>query len=149
MIHNWVYRDADITELTDFPSKCVGFIYRITNVQNGKFYIGKKILQTNRKKKLTKREIAEHTAPGRKPTSKRVVAESNWKTYFGSSEELLKDIKQVGSEHFRREILHLCYNKKQLTYYEVYYQMQLRVLHIDSYNSNVLAKFFRKDLEQE
>ncbi len=148
-MRNWNYRDKDIVDILDFPENCVGFIYRITNLETGRFYIGKKILRTNRKKKLTKREIAEHTAPGRKPTSKRVIAESDWKTYFGSSKELLKDIKEKGAECFTRTILQLCYNKKQLTYYEVKYQMQLEVLHTDTYNENILSKFFRKDLEQE
>ncbi len=89
-MHNWKYKGEEVTDILYFPENCVGFIYSITNVETGKFYIGKKILRTNRKKKLTKREIAEHTAPGRKPTSKRVIAESDWKTYFGSSKELLK-----------------------------------------------------------
>jgi len=37
--------------------------------------------------------------------------------------------------------------KKQLTYFEMYYQMRENVLHVDSYNDNILGKFFRKDFD--
>jgi hypothetical protein len=53
----------------------------------------------------------------------------------------------MGEECFKREILVLCKNKKQLSYYEVYWQMKLDVLAIDSYNENIAGKFYRKDLE--
>ena len=61
-----------------FPASCIGFIYKITNIKTGKFYIGRKSLYSNTKKKLTKAELAEMLGPGRKPSSKIVTKESNW-----------------------------------------------------------------------
>ena len=65
---------------------------------------------------------------------------------MGSSKELLADIKESGEDVYMRDILHFCYSKKQLTYYEINYQMKYNVLEVDSYNDNILGKFYRKDL---
>jgi predicted GIY-YIG superfamily endonuclease len=132
--------------LEDFPENCIGFVYLIKNNINNKIYIGRKSLYSNTNKKLTKKEISEQTGPGRKPTKKLVTKESNWKVYMGSSKELLADVKEHGEDKFTREILHLCYSKKQLTFHEINYQMKYNVLEVDSYNDNILGKFYRKDL---
>jgi hypothetical protein len=128
-------------------SQSFGFIYKITNLETGKFYIGKKAFWHNKKKKLTKKELAEQTGPGRKPTTKIEVVDSGWRDYWGSSKELLTDIKALGKDKFKREVLELCSNKKELTYSEVYHQMVNHVLTTNSYNDNILGKFYRKDLE--
>lgn len=151
MSQNWfIYSNGSVIEydsIEKFPSGCVGFVYKITNIKTGKFYIGRKSLFSNTKKKLTKKEIAEYEGPGRKPTSKRITKESNWLDYWGSNKLILEEIKQSGSEDFRKEILKFCFNKKQLTYWEMHYQCVEGVLLSDkSYNDNVLAKFFRRDL---
>ena len=151
MSEKWfIYIDGKVIEydsVDKFPANCVGFVYKITNIKTGKFYIGRKSLFSNTKKKLTKKEIAEHEGPGRKPTSKRVIKESNWTEYWGSNKAILEEIKQDGTEPFRKEILKFCFNKKQLTYWEVHFQCVNEVLLTDkSYNDNVLAKFFRRDL---
>lgn len=139
-------REYDSVE--KFPEKCIGFVYKITNIKTGKFYIGRKSLYSNVKKKLTKKELAEYEGPGRKPTKKLVTSESNWQTYWGSNKTILEEIKQNGTQHFRKEILKFCFNKKQLTYWELHYQCVEGVLLSEkSYNDNILAKFFRKDLE--
>jgi len=147
----WLYvsekdNTCSIKSLEDFPENCVGFIYLIKNQTTGKIYIGKKSLYSNTNKKLTKKEIAEQTGPGRKPTKKLVTKESNWKVYMGSSKELLADIKETSEDIYERNILHFCFSKKQLTYYEINYQMKYNVLEVDSYNDNILGKFYRKDL---
>lgn len=130
-----------------FPKGCIGFVYQITNTKTGKFYIGKKSLYSNTKKKLTKKELAEYTGPGKKPTKKLVTKESNWNDYWGSNKVLLKEIQEKGVEDFDKKILKFCFNKKQLTYWEVYFQCKFSVLHTElSYNDSILAKFFRKDL---
>ena len=151
MLQNWFsYENGRIVEydsVDKFPSNCVGFVYKITNIRTGKFYIGRKSLYSNTKKRLTKAEKALQTGPGRKPTSKRVISESNWLDYWGSNKTILQEIKEGGTDSFRKEILKFCFNKKQLTYWEVHYQCINEVLLTDkSYNNNVLAKFFRKDL---
>ena len=151
MSQNWfIYRDGIVTEydsVDKFPENCIGFVYKITNIQTGKFYIGRKSLYSNIRKKLTKKELSELSGPGRKPTKKLVTSESNWMVYWGSNKGILQEIKEEGTSMFRKEILKFCYNKKQLTYWELHYQCVENVLLSDkSYNDNILAKFFRKDL---
>lgn len=146
---NWLYYEEDgeltpLDKLVDLEG-CFGFVYKITNLETGKFYIGKKAFFHNKKKKLTKKELAEQTGPGRKPTTKVEQVDSGWQTYYGSSKELLADIKALGKEKFQRVIIDFCDTKKQLTYSEIYNQMLYRVLFVDSYNDNILGKFFRKD----
>ena len=146
----FTYQNGRIVEydsVDKFPENCIGFVYKITNIKSGKFYIGKKSLFSNVRKKLTKKELAEYSGPGRKPTKKLVTSESNWLDYWGSNKGILQEIREEGTDNFRKEILKFCFNKKQLTYWEVHYQCVNEVLLTDkSYNDNVLAKFFRKDL---
>lgn len=130
------------------PENYLGFVYKITNLTNGKFYIGKKYFWFNKKKKLTKKQLAEQTGPGRKPTTEIVKVESDWQIYWGSSKELLNDVKELGNEHFECIILQLCKTKKELTYFEIHHQCKYNVLlpGTVTYNDNILGKFFRKDL---
>ena len=151
MSQKWfIYEDGSVVEydsVDKFPENCIGFVYKITNIQTGKFYIGRKSLYSNVKKKLTKKELSELSGPGRKPTKKLVTSESNWMDYWGSNKGILQEIKEEGTSMFRKEILKFCFNKKQLTYWELHYQCVNEVLLTDkSYNDNILAKFFRKDL---
>ena len=145
-----VYNDSEVVKydsVDKFPQGCIGFIYKITNTKTGRFYIGKKSLYSNTKKKLTKKELAEYKGPGKKPTKKLVTKESNWKDYWGSNKQILEEIKQGKQEEFKKEIIKFCFNKKQLTYWEMHFQCVENVLLTDkSYNDNILAKFFTKDL---
>ena len=72
----WLYKGKPFT--TDDIGDLFGFVYRITNLSTGKQYIGRKYFWQKRKPKGGKR---------------RVTSESDWKRYFGSSEELKRDIK--------------------------------------------------------
>lgn len=144
---NWLYKGKEITELSDFPENCVGFVYMITNTTNGKFYIGKKVLHNRLTKQLTKKEIAEWEKPGRVPKKKKVIKESNWLEYNGSNKNLQNDIQAIGLQHFTKEILELCYTKKQLTYYEEWWQFRLEVLHSDTYNDSIAGRYFKKDVK--
>ena len=138
----WKYWD------TINPEDNFGFVYKITNLTDGKFYIGKKVFWNNKKHKLTKKQLAEQSGPGRKPTYEVIRTESDWKTYWGSNKQLLADIKALGEDHFECLILHVCKTKKQLTYYEMHYQCKFECLVSPSlsYNDNILGKFFSKDL---
>ena len=124
-----------------------GFVYKITNIQTNKFYIGKKNFFSKQNKPLTKAELAEQTDK-RKSKKKLVVKESNWKTYWGSNKELLEDVKKLGEDQFDRQILTLCKTKKALTYWEVHYQCKHECIVSPSfsYNDNILGKFFPKDV---
>ena len=86
----WIYKGNPFT--SDDIGDYYGFVYRITNTINGKSYIGRKYFVQKRKPKGGKRKV---------------TSESDWKRYFGSSEELKQDIKRIGRDSFRREILSL------------------------------------------
>ena len=148
----WLYKDQsgstkEFRTLEDFPTDTFGFVYKVTNICDGRFYIGKKVLYNNVTKTLTKKEIAEWDKPGRVPKKRKLQKESDWETYWGSNKQIKQDLKDLGEDCFTREILTFCKSKKQLSYYEVYWQMHLQVLQIDSYNDNIQGRFYRKDLE--
>jgi len=147
---NWYYKGEEMTSVEDFPPSTFGFVYRVTHEPSGKIYIGKKVLQFTRKAKLTKRDLALYEGEkGRKPSFKRVVKESDWKTYYGSHKEILALIKDGKQEDFKREILTCVTTKKLLTYEETKALFIYEVLQKPNeyFNDNILGKFFRKDFD--
>lgn len=113
-----------------------GFVYQITNLETGRKYIGKKNFWAS--KTVT-----------RKGKKKRLKVESDWKEYYGSSNELLEDIKTLGKDRFQREVLELCPSKGILGYMELRYQIDLRVLEkpTEYYNSFAGGKFHRAHIK--
>src|SRR5262245_21845673 len=118
------------------PLEYYGFVYRITVSDSddlpkeirGRIYIGKKQFQYNKKVRLSKKK--------RKETGKRTLRtliDSKWLSYYGSNKQLMEDVKNFGEKYFKREILHLCYNKTQLSYCEVQEQIAHNVLTTNSY----------------
>ena len=145
---NWYYKGEVMTSVEEFPPSTFGFVYRVIHEPTGKIYIGKKVLQFNRKAKLTKRDLALYEGQsGRKPSFKRVIKESDWKTYYGSHKEILALIKEGKEDEFKREILTLSPTKKLLTYEETKALFLYEVLQKpdEYFNDNILGKFFRKD----
>jgi len=145
---NWLYNNKELNEVSD---EVFGFVYKITCNKTGRSYIGKKQTVSVRNVPLTKKDILEwkesHTG-GRAPKKKQVIKPSKWQNYWGSNPDFLIHVKEHGMENFTREVLKLCYNKKQLTYWETKYQFMEGVLESnDSFCDNILGKFFRKDLE--
>lgn len=143
----WLYKEKVINSIEDMPQDTFGFVYIVTHNPSGISYIGKKSLFHNIKKKLTKKELAEQTGPGRKSATRVVVKESDWKTYYGSAKPILELIKGGKQEEFTREILQLVPNKKLLTYYECKYLFKYGVLEhpLEYFNDNILGKFYSKD----
>ena len=145
---NWYYKNEAMTSVEDFPPSTFGFVYRVIHEPTGKIYIGKKVLQFNRKAKLTKRDLALYEGQsGRKPSFKRVVKESDWKTYYGSHKEILALIKDGKEDDFKREILTCVTTKKLLTYEETkaLFLYEVLIKPDEYFNDNILGKFFRKD----
>jgi hypothetical protein len=141
----WFYNDKEIYGIKDMPEDVFGFIYETIHIPTGKKYIGKKSLMYNQKKKLTKKELAEQTGPGRKPTHKQIQVESDWKTYYGSH-EFIKDCVKECPEDLSRKILQFAFNKKELTYLECKWQFSLGVLESREFmNDNIQGRFFDKD----
>ena len=145
----WLYKEKVINSIEDMPQDTFGFIYIVTHKPSGKSYIGKKSLFHNIKKKLTKKELAEQTGPGRKSATRVVAKESDWKTYYGSAKPILELIKDGKQQEFTREILKLAPNKKLLTYYECKCLFTFGVLEhpLEYFNDNILGKFFTKDFQ--
>ena len=122
-----------------------GYVYLTTNMETGKQYIGKKNFRHTKNVKLGKKELAAlPVTRGRKPTTKEVLTESDWKTYFGSAQE----IKDTPKDKLERVILQLCKTKGDLTYYETKYLFSYGVLEDDNkwINDNILGTFYRKNL---
>lgn len=112
-----------------------GFVYLITNLHTGKMYVGKKLFWFKKIKTL-------------KGKRKRYLVESDWKRYFGSSISLNEDVKRLGDDQFKREILHLCVSKGECSYYETYEQITRAVLFKPDlyYNDWVICRVHRKHI---
>ena len=111
--NSWLYDGRIFTE--EDIGDAFGFIYRITNTLSGKDYIGKKL--------FTKSKI--RVIKGKR---KRSRISSDWINYYSSSEELNEDVRLLGEDNFRREILRLCYSRSECSYYEAKYQFAEDVL---------------------
>ena len=131
----WTYQGTTFTsaDIGDF----FGFVYRITNLQNGRQYIGRKYFTQRRKLRGSRRKR---------------TSESDWKAYYGSSKELTEDRKLLGSNCFKREILSLHTTKGQVNFEETKQLFLHNVLTetLDGitplyYNSNILGRYMRKD----
>ena len=148
---NWIYKNNSIEDIIQFPNNTFGFVYMTTHKPTGKSYIGKKVLFHNQKKKLGKKELAALTGiVGRRPSYKLIVKESDWKTYYGSQTDIKKLLVEGKKDEFERTILKCVETKKQLTYFEIKYQMIYQVLEKpdEFFNDNILGKFFTKDLNE-
>ena len=149
----WLYNEKELYEC-DIPDNVFGFVYRITHIPTKKFYIGKKQMFSTLTKKIGKRELEtirqgrkDSGVSGRLPVKKKVIKESDWKSYFGSNSWIKSKISEGYQSEFVREIIKFCISKKQLTYWELVYQIKYDVLNNElSLNDNILGKFFRKDI---
>jgi hypothetical protein len=136
----WTYKGKPVTSLSDMPKSIWGFVYVITT-KDGKQYIGRKQVQSIRKRKFGKKE-ASLIKDKRKKLYEMITKESNWKLYTGSNLDLNKDIKN-GVE-YKKEILHYCSDKTKLTYFETKELFVQEVLEDEKYyNSNILGKFYK------
>lgn len=143
---NWKYRGVEITDIDQIPKGTFGFIYEVTHKLSGRKYVGKKQLMSVLNVPLGKKELALITDK-RKSKKKRVVKESNWKSYYGSHPEV-KDILKRGEEDlYDREILRFVTKKKLLTYYETKELFLRGVLEEGStyINDNIEGRYFKKD----
>jgi len=73
--------------------------------------------------------------------------ESNWKEYFGSNKEVQALVESKGIKNYKREILHLCKTKGEMSYYEAKLQFDHDVLlRDDYYNEFIGCKIHSKHL---
>ena len=125
---NWIYNDKIFTE--EQIGDNYGFVYEITD-PNGKKYIGKKFFYSSKTKQV-------------KGKKKKMKVSSDWKTYFGSNEELKGEVSKQGKENFTRTILHLCKSKGECGYLEAKEQFTKGVLESDNYYNTWIMVRVRK-----
>ena len=131
---SWYYNDELVETL---PEDCVGFVYLITNTATGRMYIGKKLAKF---KKTTYKTVKLKNGTKKKQRIRSKI-DSDWQTYYGSSDELLKDLEQIGQENFRRDILFYCKSKAECSYIEAREQFSRRVLESkDYYNGQISVR---------
>ncbi len=142
MENQWIYDGNYIDEL---PEKTVGFVYIITNMLTGKRYIGKKNAKF---KKTRQKKVKTKITNVVKIKKIRSEVDSDWRTYYGSSEHLKNDIESLGKENFKREIIRFCTAKGELSYYEAKMQFDHDVLLYPDlwYNNWVYVKVHRTHL---
>ena len=152
----WLYKNEVINSIDKMPDGTYGFIYQVTHLPSNRKYIGKKVLYFERNVKLGKKELEilkeerkSKGIGGRAPAKKKVVKESDWKTYYGSQNEIKELVKDGKESDFKREILKFVDNKKHLTYFECKYLFIYEVLENNNeyINDNILAKFYSRDFK--
>ena len=122
----WIYKNQPVEQL---PEDCVGFVYIITNTVSGRMYVGKKLARF----KTTRYKM--HTQKNGKKIRKKIrgAVASDWQEYYGSSDQLNRDVEYIGRDSFRREILYYCRSKAECNYIEAREQFTRKVLESDQY----------------
>jgi len=133
----WLYNDKvfESEDINDY----YGFCYLLTDLENGKQYIGRKYFYSIRKKKGIR---------------KKVRSESDWKSYYSSSKKVQQIVKESGPNRFKREILSLYIKKGQVNYNETKLLFQHNVLEARDengeklyYNDNIMNRYFSTIME--
>ena len=114
----WFYENEPIDEID--PS-FVGFTYCIENLLDGRKYYGKK---KSTFKKVSVRTVKVKSTGLKKKKKIRTQVDSDWRDYYGSSDELKADVEKLGKENFSREILKFCETLTELSYYEAKIQFE-------------------------
>jgi hypothetical protein len=102
-------------------------------------YVGKKLFESKRT-----------LPPLKSKTRKRkVTKESDWMSYYGSSEELMLLVEANGAETFKREILHLCHSRGEMSFLEAKEQFYRGVLlSTDYYNGIINCKIHKSHVKR-
>jgi hypothetical protein len=136
----WYYQNKIIESL---PEDCVGFVYIITNKNNNRKYVGKKLAKFARTTYKTVK-LKNGTKKKKKVRSK---IDSDWQTYYGSNIELNKDVERLGVESFTREILYFCKSKAECSYVEAREQFSRKVLETeDYYNGHIQVRVHKSHI---
>jgi hypothetical protein len=133
----WLYNDKvfESEDINDY----FGFCYLLTDLENGKQYIGRKYFYSVRKKKGIR---------------KKVRSESDRKSYYSSSKKVKQLVLESGPNRFKREILSLYIKKGQVNYNETKLLFQHNVLEAKDetgeklyYNDNIMNRYFSTIME--
>ena len=122
---SWTYKGKPVDTIDD---EYEGFVYLITNLKTKQKYVGKKLARF----KTTKPPLKG------KKNKRRGYKESDWREYWGSSDRLNEDVKQLGEKNFTREILYFCKSRAEMSYIEAREQFDRRVLETDEYYNGII-----------
>ena len=130
----WLYESKQVDVL---PEDCVGFVYLITNKLTGRKYIGKKLAKFSK----TTYKVVKLKNGNKKRKKIRSKVDSDWQLYYGSNDQLNKDIQALGADNFTREILFYCKSKAECSYIEAREQFNHKVLESDDwYNGHIQVR---------
>ena len=121
----WTYQGKIVEEL---PEDCEASVYLITNTTNDRKYVGKKLAKFKKTRPPLKGRI----------NKRRSKVESDWRDYWGSSDQLQEDVNQIGEDKFTREILYYCPSRGVASYLEAREQFERRVLEKDEYYNGII-----------
>ena len=127
---SWIL-NGKLIQPSDIPTKAIGFLYKITHIPSGRWYLGRKM--------LTKSKVTQS-----KGVKKKTKVASDWETYWSSSKEIQELVALEGAQNFTREILIFCDTKATMTCGEEY------ILHVSGsmfddkcFNQNIRAKIYK------
>ena len=142
MLSDWLHNNNVVDTL---PEDCEAFVYLITNNTNDKKYVGKK---------LAKFKTTKPPLKGKK-NKRRGTKESDWREYWGSSDNLKEDVLALGEDKFTREILYFCPSRGVARYIEAREQFERKVLLSDEYYNGIInvriggSKILREGLKED
>lgn len=124
----WYYNNKVYEPSEEELKEWVGFVYVITDKSNNKMYVGKKTFWSKR------------TLPALKGKTRkrRSIVESDWKSYYGSSDLVKQLLLEGGEQNFHREILYFCKSKGEMGYLEAKEQFDRNVLLDDNYYNGII-----------
>ena len=122
----WTFKNE---EYNNTPEDYQGFVYEITELDSNKKYIGKKNFWKPKTLPITKS----------RKRRVRTRTESDWKEYYGSSDEVRRLVESRGQDKFKREIIRLCKTKGEMSYYEAKMQFDNDVLFREDYYNNFIG----------
>ena len=120
------FKDGKVVD--EVPEGMIGFVYLIHDLPNDMLYVGKKLAITTRKLPPLKGKV----------NKRHRKVETDWRSYYGSSERLNDMIMAFGHSQFHREIIHWCRNKNEMSYLEAKEQFARGVLHDDTYYNGII-----------
>lgn len=125
----WTYKNAPFDPTEEEIKPYAGFVYIIFERDTGMKYIGKKYFW---------RKVTRPPLKGRK-NKRRSLAESDWRTYYGSNKDIQTLLESKGEKNYDRQILRLCESKGECSYYEAKFQFDHSVLLRDDYYNGIIS----------
>jgi hypothetical protein len=125
----WVYQNIPIDQI-EIPKNSIGFLYKITHLPSGKWYIGRKMLTASKTKVV-------------KGVKKKMRVENDWKDYWSSNTEI-QELAKTSPDDFKREILIFVPTKAAMIYSEEFLLYKTGAMFDPlCYNGNIRARIMK------